>query len=92
MGCCYKLGPEHNPYRQALLPRRLVLPVRLVVLASLIASSVYILRHLRDLSPLALLGLFFHLIIAARALGECRKSVRVHQALAELAERDNAAP
>lgn len=83
MGCCYNLGPEHNPSLRTLLPYRLVLPVRIMVLASLVASSTYTLLHLHTLSALAVLGLLTHLVIAARALSECRKSARVHQLQAE---------
>ncbi|MDH5297986.1 MAG: hypothetical protein OEV91_03115 [Desulfobulbaceae bacterium] len=89
MGCCYKLGPENNPYRHTILPKNLVLPIRIVVLASLAASSTYILRHFHALSPLILLGLLFHLVIVARLLGECRKSVRHHQLLAEIEADEN---
>jgi len=86
MGCCHE--PPHLHYR-SVLPKRYVLPVRVIVLISLIASSLYILRHIHDLSPTLIIGLFFHLLIAARALSECRKSVHYHQLLAEFEEKIN---
>jgi len=80
MGCCYKLGPT-PPRQGAILPEHYVLPVRIIVLVSLLASSAYALRHLTELSPLFLLGFILHLTIAARALSECRKSVAYHRLL-----------
>jgi len=69
------------------LPKRLVLPVRIIVLASLVASSLFILRHLRDLSAMVILGLFFHLVIAARALSECKKSINYHRLMDEFEQK-----
>ena len=76
MGCCHE--PPHLHHR-SVLPERYVLPIRIVVLASLAASSLYILTHLRGMSPLLLAGLFFHLLVATRALNECRRSVHFHR-------------
>ena len=87
MGCCFKFGPEHNRALRAQLPYRLVLPVRIVVLASLAASSTYILLHLRTLSALVVPGLLLHLVVAARALTECRRSVHAHRHWQELERR-----
>ncbi|MDH4320135.1 MAG: hypothetical protein OEV73_01410 [Desulfobulbaceae bacterium] len=85
MGCCYKLGPA--PRKQnAILPKHYVLPVRIVILVSLAATSTYALFHLTTLSPLFLLGFTLHLTIAARALSECRKSVAYHRSLAKFEE------
>lgn len=84
MGCCYE---PPNSRQRSILPIRLVLPVRIIVLASLVASSLYILRHLRDLSAITILGLFFHLVIAARALGECKKSVNYQRLMDEFEQK-----
>lgn len=80
MGCCYE-PPNLNP--RSILPIKYVLPVRIIVLASIVAGSIFVLRHLRDLSPVYILGLFFCLLIAARALNECKKSVNYHRLLEE---------
>jgi len=84
MGCCHE--PPDCRLR-SILPIKLVLPVRIIVLASLIASSLFILRHLRDLSAIAILGLFFHLVIAARALQECKKSVNYQRLMNDFEQK-----
>ncbi|MDH3360357.1 MAG: hypothetical protein OEL55_05745 [Desulfobulbaceae bacterium] len=66
-----------------MLPKRYVLPVRIVVLASLLISSLFILTHLHDLSPLLIMGLIFHLFISFRALTECKKSIEYHRLMEE---------
>ena len=84
MGCCYEPPKRHQ---QSILPPKFILPVRIIVLTSLAASSLFILRHLHDLSPILILGLLLHLVIASRALRECKKSVNYHRLLAEFEQK-----
>ena len=89
MGCCYEPPPQHQ---RGMLPQKFILPVRIIVLASLAASSLFILRHWHDLAPFHILGLFFHLLIAARALNDCRRSAHYHKILADFERKITSEP
>ncbi len=80
MGCCYE-PPRCQP--RSILPKRIVLPIRIIVLVSLVGNCLYTLLHLRDLTALITLILLIHLVISARALSECKKSVHYHHLLDE---------
>ena len=76
MGCCSKLPPGFFKNPGSVIAYRWVASVRVVTVASLLASMAYTLTHLATLTPNRVLLLLIHVAMAWAALYECRLSER----------------
>ena len=78
MGCCERPSPPKRRFARTMLPKRLILPLRLLVVAGFAASSLFIVLHWHALTATHLLIFFLQLLLSLVVLGECRQSARFY--------------
>ncbi len=78
MGCCQKFLKEH-PTGRPLICLKWVLPLRLAVLASLVAHLLIFLFLVTERNALLVFLILIHFVIAISLLQECKRSADFHQ-------------
>ncbi len=82
MSCCKKLTHRYSNSERAVFCLRWVLPLRIMAVGSLAVHLLY--KSLHGPSPYGTILTIIHISIALLILGECRRSVRYHDAIKEL--------
>jgi hypothetical protein len=82
MSCCRKLIHRYSNSNRGVFCLRWVLPLRIVAVGSLAIHLIY--KAIHGPSAYGTLVTIIHIIVALLILGECRRSVRYHNAIKEL--------
>jgi len=82
MSCCRKLMHRYSNSHRGVFCLTWVLPIRIIIITSLAMHLLYKILH--GPSPYGTILIFIHISIALMLLGECRRSVRYHNAIKEL--------
>lgn len=92
MGCCDKsTGAPPPPLRMmARLPEWIILPLRVLLLAGLVISALYVVRRLSAGEEVLLTQVFLlilQVVISVTILGECARSSAVYKAIRKADEQ-----
>ena len=82
MSCCRKLIHRYSNSNRGVFCLRWVLPLRILAVGSLAIHLVY--KAVHGPSPYGGILSIVHISMALLILGECRRSVRYHNAIKEL--------
>jgi len=88
MICCRKTGTGPHVRHKTVLCLTWVLPIRIIVLASIFASAIYTVSHMGRLSAVQVVFLLIHLAVSLSLLNECRASVLYHKMIIQNEKRE----